>query len=322
MSGKCPICESDLIPDSGQYPPLTGDSKHYDCPRCGGYSLSRSAADDLSSKLRNDSQKIAGLSHAIRKMQRNKRFPFLNSYFIDQLLQNPLPNLFDQVNNFILWLGDNSDLGHSIQVRPIIHQSVIGAKTKEGYYLVEKHLQDLGFVKLSRFASAAGADSPAKISLTVSGWKIYDELTRGARNSRKAFMAMKYGDSELDRIVSEYFRPAVVSTGFELYKLDDIPKAGLIDDRLRVEIRTSRFLISDLTHENAGAYWEAGFAEGLGKPVIYTCEKTKFESHKTHFDTNHHLTVIWDKDKPELAKEQLKATIRATLPDEAKLTEE
>ena len=133
---------------------------------------------------------------------------------------------------------------------------------------------------------------------------------------------MKYGDSELDRIVREYFRPAVVSTGFELYRLDDIPKAGLIDDRLRVEIRTSRFLISDLTHENAGAYWEAGFAEGLGKPVIYTCEKAKFDSYKTHFDTNHHLTVIWDKEKPELANEQLKATIRATLPDEAKLTDE
>ena len=60
-----------------------------------------------------------------------------------------------------------------------------------------------------------------------------------------------------------------------------MPKAGLIDDRLRVEIRTSRFLIADLTHENAGAYWEAGFAEGLGKPVIYTCEKSKFDTAKT-----------------------------------------
>jgi len=56
--------------------------------------------------------------------------------------------------------------------------------------------------------------------------------------------------------------------------------------------------------------------------VIYTCEKNKFESQKTHFDTNHHLTVIWDKDNPQTVSEQLKATIRATLPDEAKLTDE
>jgi nucleoside 2-deoxyribosyltransferase len=61
--------------------------------------------------------------------------------------------------------------------------------------------------------------------------------------------------------------------GFKLTRLDDDPKAGIIDDRLRVEIRTSRFLIADLTHENRGAYWEAGFAEGDGKPVIYTCRK-------------------------------------------------
>jgi len=107
-----------------------------------------------------------------------------------------------------------------------------------------------------------------------------------------------------------------------LFKLVDRPKAGLLDDRLRVEIQTSRFLIADLTHENAGAYWEAGYAERLGKQVIYTCEKEKFEEQKTHFDTNHHLTVVWDADNPHEAAEALKATIRATLPGEAKLTDE
>jgi len=134
-------------------------------------------------------------------------------------------------------------------------------------------------------------------------------------------MAMKFGDEALDNLVENYIKSAVEQTGFELLRLNDLPRAGLIDDRLRVEIRTSRFLIADLTHENAGAYWEAGFAEGLGKPVIYTCEKTKFDRDKTHFDTNHHLTVIWDVENPREAAENLKATIRATLPDEAKLTD-
>ena len=135
-------------------------------------------------------------------------------------------------------------------------------------------------------------------------------------------MAMAFGDDELDKFVDLYFKKAALDAGFRLYRLDDEPKAGLIDDRLRVEIRTSRFLISDLSHENSGAYWEAGFAEGLGKPVIYTCEESKFEKDKTHFDTNHHLTVIWNKDNPKAAVEALKATIRATLPDEAKLNDD
>jgi nucleoside 2-deoxyribosyltransferase len=44
-----------------------------------------------------------------------------------------------------------------------------------------------------------------------------------------------------------------------------------IDDQMRVALRTSRFVVADLTRGNRGAYWEAGFAEGLGRPVIYTC---------------------------------------------------
>jgi nucleoside 2-deoxyribosyltransferase len=78
-------------------------------------------------------------------------------------------------------------------------------------------------------------------------------------------------------------------------------------------------LIADLTHANNGAYWEAGYAEGLGKPVIYRCNRAVFERERTHFDTNHHLTVIWDPAAPTEAAEQLKATIGATLPDEAQL---
>jgi hypothetical protein len=41
----------------------------------------------------------------------------------------------------------------------------------------------------------------------------------------------------------------------------------------------------------------------------------------THFDTNHHLTVPWELDKIDDAVERLKATIRATLPDEAKFSD-
>lgn len=35
---------------------------------------------------------------------------------------------------------------------------------------------------------------------------------------------------------------------------------------------------------------------------------------QTHFDTNHHMAIVWDKENPKESGEQLKATIRATLP--------
>ena len=96
-----------------------------------------------------------------------------------------------------------------------------------------------------------------------------------------------------------------------------------MDDLLRVKIRRSRFLLADVTHGNNGAYWEAGFAEGLGLPVIYTCSakvmNDKGHAHHPHFDTNHHLTVIWDSANAQVAAAKLKDTIRATLPTESNL---
>jgi hypothetical protein len=156
--------------------------------------------------------------------------------------------------------------------------------------------------------------------LTMKGWQRFHELQRGAVHSRTAFMAMPFRNADVRRIVDEVFRPAVEETGFRLKRVDEEVPAGSIDDRIRVEIRLARFMIADLTGGNQGAYWEAGYAEGMGKPVIYTCSKAHFDKNGTHFDTNHRQTVVWDLPEPEKAAESLKATIRATLPFEAKMS--
>lgn len=321
MANQCPVCKSDLIPDNGQYPPKTGDRSYFDCSRCGNYFIPRSLQVGLAQILDGNVEKISILSYSIRKMQRNDEIPYVDSYLIEQLLQNPPPTLTEQINNYILWLGGRTTPGTSEVVKTSTQLSVMGALTAEGFGLVIKRLMAKGLIENNIQLDINGRVMLGKATLTFDGWDYLDKLNRGSVISRKAFMAMKFGDANLDMMFGKYLKPAVSVTGFELYRLDEVPRAGLIDDRLRVEIRTSRFLISDLTHENAGAYWEAGYAEGLGKPVIYTCEKIKFDKDKTHFDTNHHLTVVWDKDYPELAVEQLKAIIRATLPDEAKLTD-
>ncbi len=155
----------------------------------------------------------------------------------------------------------------------------------------------------------------------MAGWERYDALTRAQVESHTAFMAMEFGHEELNRMVNDVFKPAVEATGFKLRVLSDGQPAGLIDDQLRVALRTSRFVIADLTHGNNGAYWEAGFAEGLGRPVIYTCRKQEWDASKSHFDTSHLNTIIWDPENLRDAATRLTATIRATLPAEAKMTD-
>ncbi len=307
----CPVCGMDLDPQHN--PHSQGDYRSIDCQRCGTYQVSRTGLKELQDLISNTEAR-ALLSHTIRKMQGGKELPFLNSYVLEEILKNRLPDLSNQVNNLILWLGDNSNPGKKVSAWPEFFQTIMGAKERDGALFVVNYLNHS---LIDLLASHSSLD----IQLTMQGWQYYDNLKRGAVMSRRAFMAMKFGDADLDFVFNEYFRPAVKATGFDLYRLDEQPRAGLIDDRLRVEIRTSRFLIADLTHGNQGAYWEAGYAEGLGKPVIYACEKNQFAAQKTHFDTNHHLTIIWDKENPEGFSSQLKATIRATLPDEAILTD-
>lgn len=63
----------------------------------------------------------------------------------------------------------------------------------------------------------------------------------------------------------------------------------------------------DLTHKNNGAYFEEGYAMGLGKPVIQLCKKRV----RLHFDIAQKNTIIWDKesDIPDKLKNRIIATI-------------
>ena len=314
MSNICPVCSSQLNgkPES----PNGFDGSFFSCPLCGDFSLSRSLLETISNSIAGDDANIAKISHALKTMQKINKTVVLSSFDLEKILERPLPSPKEQADLLVRWIATNVDgIGEPVCVKPNTQRSLIGAKTNDGFTLILDYLLESGLVQ--EVPGYSDINSSA-ITLSFEGWEYYEQLIRGCGTYRKAFMAMKFGDDTLDDIFKNVFKPSALEAGFELNKLDDLPKAGLIDDRLRVEIQSSDFVIADLTHENSGAYWEAGYAEGLGKPVIYTCEKEKFENDKTHFDTNHHLTVIWNEKSPQEAGEQLKATIRATLPHLAK----
>lgn len=262
--------------------------------------------------LKGSRRTAAVLSYAIsRTRPQGRDTPLFNIFDCQRIVKTGfLPSPQEQAENLIRWLGDNlGGPGEGTIIAFPEQGALIGARSEEGFLFIVQGLIAAGLVQGQLFT---GGNS--QVDLTFDGWSRYEQLRRGTPTGRKAFMAMEYDDLVLDRIVNDHFRPAVEATGFVLRRLDDEPRAGLIDDRLRVEIQSARFLIVDLTHRNPGAYWEAGYAEGLGKPVIYTCDAAKFED-ASHFDTNHHLHVLWKPDAIALAVTQLKTTIRATIPE-------
>lgn len=312
----CPVCSTTLVKEETQE-----ERYFYECPRCGPYSLSGSAMRAIATQLRLRPDAPAIVSHALYQMSSREQWAMMTEELLINVVRNSfLPSHREQLDNFILWMGEKQPTpGGYLNVSGQMI-SAIGALDEKSAGFVVEYAIDRGLVTGKVLGSM---DGPVfgPLVLSFNGWTYLEELRRGQSSSRIAVMAMKYGDPALDAIVRDHFRPAVASTGFELKRIDEGQQAGLIDDRMRVEIRQSRFLVADLSHENNGAYWEAGYAEGLGKPVIYTCRKDVHEKAGTHFDTNHHLTVVWDPENIGEALEKLKATIRATLPEEAKLND-
>lgn len=264
----------------------------FECVRCGAFALSGSAEAALPNLLGEAPARRAVMSHTLRRAEAPQGSSIhiitsdeLPSYWA----RGRLPSTQEQANNLILWGGDSQPSpGSRARASADFLSAWIG--TALGNADLGWLINELQERHLISYSESAGLLLPM---LTMEGWLRYDTLKQTQSSSRTAFMAMKFGDPILNRVVEDCFKPAVARAGFELRLVTDEQPAGLIDNHLRAAILSARFVIADLTHGSHGAYWEAGFADGLGLPVIYTCESTKWGESRTHFDTNHMVTIVW-----------------------------
>lgn len=310
----CPVCQKPLTKEPGNLERF--DGKRFECPRCGLFEIDGLQLLAVQHQTSNDALLAARMSYAVRRLQREGQQPYLTAELWDSLVANTVqPTPVEQVENLILFVGDSLPVpGAYMHVSVQEHTSVIGSQSDDTFFFVLEHAIEEGFLSGSRNNIGATA------TLSFGGWEKYEELKRTfPSRTRRAFMAMPFGQPDVENAFTHCFRPAAASAGYTLRKLDEQPAAGSIDDRLRLEIRRSRFLIADLTRGNHGAYWEAGYAEGLGLPVFYTCERSYFETSGTHFDTSHLQTVLWESSDLGKATKELTLAIRVTLPSEAVL---
>jgi len=304
---KCPVCTEKL----DGFRKKRSDENSYVCPRCGEFELTRTLVKMMES--REDGIWRWVLSHHIRTMNLNGRKVDLHSESLEFLKNKLLPRSNEQAENFIRILGDAIQIpSATYKINAQNFSSFIGAHNSAGVDYIGDYLANKGLI----IYDYLGQGMPERsMGLTVDGWEHYEKIKSGQIESNIAFMAMKFNDKNLDAFYNNHLKPALLDLNFELRRLDEFPKAGLIDNHLRVEIQKSKFILADLTYANNGAYWEAGYAEGFSKPVIYLCRKDYFEEFKTHFDTNHHTTIIWSQETLEDDISKLKSTIQNTFPE-------
>ncbi len=134
-----------------------------------------------------------------------------------------------------------------------------------------------------------------EVEITVDGFSRLAEVDNEVSISSRAFVAMWFHEST-NQAWEAGIKPGIEDSGYEAVRIDRQEHVNKIDDQIIAEINRSRFIVADFTQGSDGArggvYYEAGYAHGLGLPVIFTCREDVFEN--IHFDTRQYNHIVWE----------------------------
>ena len=166
-------------------------------------------------------------------------------------------------------------------------------------------LEDLGYVK--------DPDNRECYVITAEGWQKIEQLQKELQISCQGFIAMSF--REETKSIREAFRIAIKEAGYNVKIIDEKEHNNQIVPEIFFEINRSKFVVVDVTYPNYGAYYEAGYAQALGKQVIICCREKEFNDKDKgpHFDISQKSMIVW-KDEEDLIN-RLKRRIEATVDD-------
>jgi hypothetical protein len=146
----------------------------------------------------------------------------------------------------------------------------------------------------------------AEVSLTADGFAELEKAN--GIDSHQAFVAM-WSDPSMNRIFLQTVDPAIRACGYDPLRVEFKQFNDDIVARIMADIRESRFVVAEFVGHRQNVYFEAGFALGLGLPVIFVCRDDEIEN--AEFDANHFNFVRWT--TPEELAQKLRDRIIGTI---------
>lgn len=311
---KCPVCKQIARVQS---PDTLKDNVIYDCDTCGSFQITSQAIEYLSKP------QIAPELFKVMAYLRERTIAKQPIVTIVTSRQNidqtggPVVGVDDILTSFPKTVSEQLDRslrnlhrlstypGAEIELTDGEDHPILFAKNDNTFDFVIEALQDAGWIKSGDIMGGA-----TNITLTVRGWNRIAELEREiiGRDSKQVFVAMWF-DESLQQPYNEGLAEAIRKAGYEPLRVDLKEHNEKICDLIIANIRKSRFMVADFTGHKGGVYFEAGYAMGLGIPVIWTCR----EDHKEnlHFDTRQYNHIFWT-DETDLF-EKLRRRIEATI---------
>lgn len=298
---QCPICQL-----NNQKILTHGDKYIIECARCGRYTMSGSVIGLPEIK------KSPELSAWLR--ERNMldiEIPMLSSYFLEEV-ENTLPSYSplekqNKLLNAIELLTAHP--GKEVSLKSSNEMSLAWAQNTEEFEYYVRSLIERDLIRdLSANQGLVPADRVYRVVITANGWEYIENNKTDTTSKSQGFVAMSF-DETMMPVYENAIEPAIKSAGYRPYRVDSIPHLERIDAKIIAEIKNSRFVVSEVTQQKAGVYYEAGFAHGLGIPVIWCVKRSDLKN--VHFDTRQYSHIVWEKES-EL-EEQLSDFIFATI---------
>jgi hypothetical protein len=182
-----------------------------------------------------------------------------------------------------------------------------------------------------RFLEQSDGNAPGDpVQITALGWEHIELLGVSISLSDQIFVAMWFGSDEQTRLYVDGIKPAIEGAGYNAIRIDDTEHNNKIDDQIIAEIRKSAAVVVDMTcglakpleqwsesevvgSPRGGVFFEAGFAAGLGLPVIWSVKSSLANlENVVHFDVRQYNQIRWSDDFSEFSK-RLQYRIEATL---------
>lgn len=293
---RCIFCDSDVSAHIDER-----DVVSYKCPICDKVKITQEA-------WMNFKTSYSGKGHLFSGYLREKQFyigktPLIKSADLDKIIDSPeMPSeVLERADKFLLWAGYKSEYpGHGLEVTldndyPICYCKNAGELRKIIEFLISS-----GFIEKE-------ADR-WYVSLTNSGWNKFSELKRFLPENKNCFVAMWF-DESMEGIYKNAIKRAIKDSGYKPVRIDKVEHNEKICDRIIREINVCKFMVSDFSGHRGGVYFEAGYAMGLGRPVIWLCRESDIE--ETHFDTRqyNHIVYTSEKDLHKKLYDRILATI-------------
>lgn len=282
-----------------------------DCRTCGRYEVTDQdrelwPPDDrdrpLLSALVRRHNTATGRPYTLKDRPAGGKFP-------SGLVHPPVASKTDRV---LLLLADMSArFGALLSVQVDDAWPLAQTNGKEEFIAILDYLTTRGF--LLRGSASHVKGEPFQATVTGDGWNEVHRLRPGGRDTLQVFVAMWF-DATMTEAFDKGVLLAAQDAGYNALRVDRREYVGKIDDFVMLQIQRSRIVVVDCTGHRNNVYFEAGYAMGLGIPVVWSCRDDEIS--KAPFDTRQFNTIVW-KDVAEL-RERLANRIKILFPRDAR----